>query len=217
MKTMKNLCMLTTCLCVLFLTGCEKDDEETMVIIEEETVEFKMVGDSRNLEEFMKAEEIKVLQDAYDSVKEGIIGGRSRDKGSFCRLSLEDIPVCPIDGDTLYITVDLDVQTKNWTFGLDVTWNIAGVINYEMGYNAPNVPEYNKTKKVFSANDGTNNYIIMTDSECQFSVKLENTPGYNSALISFPFYMIWDGRVSYVNCCDIYLPVDLVKVIYFNK
>lgn len=66
---MKKLCVLVLFLGVIFLTGCQKN-EEVQSLKKESQIPFKKEGDPRDPAEFMNPEDIKMIQEFFREWKE---------------------------------------------------------------------------------------------------------------------------------------------------
>lgn len=216
---MKNIYVLMLCLGVLFLTGCQKDDEATG----DETVFFKKVGDPRNPADFMSREEIKVIEDAFRSVlvrkkddpdsqiRDYLHGGRVMDSwNSTYSLRVIEFPIASMEGDSLYVIVDMMYNSYDQTFSTGVTKRIGKGATYGRGYYSED------NTSIYLWDSAVNERLILFVDDCSFLMELKNTPGHNEAKVSFPVRMVWDESVGYNNSCELLLDAKDIRVEYLD-
>lgn len=209
---MKNLCVLMICFGVLFLIGCQKN-EEVQTAVNEKPITFKKIGDPRNPVDFMSPGEIEIIQEAFNDMKgkklknpvikiekpltrAGKGDSEEIDEGVY-ELSERNIPITDIsDEGVLYINVTLTYREKEGTFDTRINYRIGAGASYKLGYKSIN----NTNTYISDTGNGINRILI--DFGCRLVIDLENNPNYRNAIITFPLVMQWDERVGYDNCCE---------------
>lgn len=207
------------CLGVLLLTGCQKDDEATC----DETVSFKKVGDPRNPADFMNREEIKVIEDAFRSVlarkkddpdsqiRDYLHGGIVMDSwDSTYSLQVIELPIASMEGDSLYVIVDIMYNSYDQTFSTYVNKRIGKGATYGMGYFSED------NTSIYLWDNAVNERLILFVDNCSFLMDLKNTPGHSEAKVSFPVRMVWDESLGYNNSCELLLDAKDIRVEYLD-
>lgn len=217
---MKTLYVLIFVCGFFILTGCQKYDE-TMTP-KESAITFKKIGDPREPSEFMSQDQIEMVQKAFRDMKQGkelknpvikldepLTRGNSWKRGDgIYKLEEVNMPVTKVDGEYLYICVEMMFYEKSMTFSTLIDYRLGKGASYDFGFQTFN----NTNTYIFG--DGTSGRVRYLIEDCNLEVELKNNPNYTKAVVSFILTMQWDERVGYENSCEAIINQKSIKITY---
>lgn len=218
------MCVLLLFLGVLFLTGCQKN-EELQFAEEGSAIPFRKLGDPRDPAEFMSPEEIKMVQDAFNNMEGKKIDNpvvklnslSTKGSGEIWEKDvylLQDIaPTVKVDGDDVFY-----IKAKILFYDLTLTYD--SKVNYCLGSAKGPFIDFYESKNntnTYIAGNAITGFKRIVIGDCHFKIDVKKTPGFNAASVYVPFSMEWDQRVGYEEGCDLVVRTDAVRVSYYNK
>lgn len=223
---MKRLCVLMAAVSLLFLWSCQQNEkvELTSELLEQDNgCGFKKEGDLRDPSEFLTPERIKEIQEVFKKfegkkLKNPVIQlPATKSAGVFpgANDSLiiyeTDIPLGKvIEGKDLYIDTDMRYLRSNEYFNAKV--------DYHLGIRGPLVFGFKRDGDEIwkSENDAGGTIRRLIFFNCHLNIKLNNTPNYNLAIVTFTLQMVWDQTPGLKDVCEVVVNQRDVNVRYFN-